>query len=199
MNKISLRQALAADWDGIAALLQVCGLPTAGALDHLQTTIVAEQEGLLIGVAGLEIYGDIALTRSVAVAERQRGQGLGKRLIETLVANAKERRIRRLYLLTTTAQGYFPRFGFKELSRAAAPAQLQASAEFNGACPASAVLMQRELDSGELCCGGPAKSDASACCARDEQSKAAGQAGCGCMQAGPAKHASSSTSCCGGR
>jgi len=199
MNEISLRQALAADWDGIAALLQACGLPTAGALDHLEAIIVGEQEGLLIGVAGLEVYGDIALTRSVAVAERLRGQGLGKRLIETLVANAKERRIRRLYLLTTTAQGYFPRFGFQELSRAAAPAQLQASAEFNGACPASAVLMQLELDIGGLCCGGPAKSDASACCARDEQSKAAGQAGCGCMQAGPAKHTSSSTSCCGGR
>ena len=199
MNEISLRQALAADWDCIAALLQSCGLPTAGALDHLEAIIVAEQEGSLVGVAGLEVYGDIALVRSVAVAERRRGQGLGKQLIETLLANAKERSIRRLHLLTTTAQGYFLRFGFKELSRAVAPGELQASAEFNGACPASAVLMQLELDGGMLCCGGPAKSDASACCARDEQSKAAGKAGCGCPQARPANQTSPSTSCCGGR
>ncbi|HSC79437.1 MAG TPA: hypothetical protein VLC08_03700, partial [Chitinolyticbacter sp.] len=30
------------------------------------------------------------------------------------------------------------------------------------------------------CCGGPAKADASACCALDEQEKAEGKSGCGC-------------------
>ncbi|MGE0697938.1 MAG: hypothetical protein AB7O57_02475 [Hyphomicrobiaceae bacterium] len=30
------------------------------------------------------------------------------------------------------------------------------------------------------CCGGPAKSDASACCVADEAAKAAGNSGCGC-------------------
>jgi len=154
MNGISLRQALAADWDAIAALLQACKLPRAGARDHLEAIVVAEHEGALVGVAGLEIYGDIALTRSVAVAVHQRGQGLGGRLIEALVRQAKERGIRHLYLLTTTAREYFPRFGFKELSKAAAPTQLQASVEFNGACPASAIFMQLELDKGAGCCGG---------------------------------------------
>lgn len=40
-------------------------------------------------------------------------------------------------------------------------------------------------DAGEPagCCGGPAKSDASACCAADEDAKAEGDAGCGCNPA----------------
>lgn len=32
----------------------------------------------------------------------------------------------------------------------------------------------------KACCGGPATSDATACCVADEVSKAAGEAGCGC-------------------
>lgn len=36
------------------------------------------------------------------------------------------------------------------------------------------------------CCGGPAKADASACCALDESEKSAGKSGCGCATANPA-------------
>ena len=47
-----------------------------------------------------------------------------------------------LVLLTSTADGWFPRFGFERISRDAAPASLHASEEFRGACPASAVVMR---------------------------------------------------------
>ena len=36
------------------------------------------------------------------------------------------------------------------------------------------------------CCGGPAKTDASACCVKDEVAKAAGTSGCGCGAPSPA-------------
>lgn len=39
---------------------------------------------------------------------------------------------------------------------------------------------------GGACCGGPAKADASACCALDEVKKQQGEAGCGCGTASPA-------------
>lgn len=47
------------------------------------------------------------------------------------------------------------------------------------------------------CCGGPAKSDARACCALDEARKAAGAAGCGCSDTKPGTAAAAATtSCC---
>ena len=36
------------------------------------------------------------------------------------------------------------------------------------------------------CCGGPAKTDASACCALDERKKTEGETGCGCGVGKPA-------------
>lgn len=57
---------------------------------------------------------------------------------------------------------------------------------------------------GAACCGGPAKADASACCALDESSKAQGLAGCGCgaEKAAPQPRvariaAKASAACCG--
>lgn len=47
-----------------------------------------------------------------------------------------------LYLLTTSAEAYFRRFGFESLARDQAVPALEASEELRGACPASAVLMR---------------------------------------------------------
>ena len=48
-----------------------------------------------------------------------------------------------MYLLTTTAERYFPRFAFKRITREDVPDSLQASVEFRDACPASAVVMRK--------------------------------------------------------
>ena len=50
-----------------------------------------------------------------------------------------------LYLLTTTAEGYFPKFGFERITRAEVPPSVQASVEFATACPASAIVMRKRL------------------------------------------------------
>ena len=55
---------------------------------------------------------------------------------------ARELGLRELYLLTTTAAAYFPRFGFERIGREALPSSLQASEELRGACPASAAAMR---------------------------------------------------------
>lgn len=51
-----------------------------------------------------------------------------------------------MYLLTTTAENYFPAFGFRPVDRSAVPTELMASPEFQGACPASAIVMRKELE-----------------------------------------------------
>lgn len=52
-------------------------------------------------------------------------------------------------------------------------------------------------DARRPCCGGPAATDADACCARDAEVKSAGGAGCGCGSAAPTPPVAKKTGCCG--
>ena len=74
-----------------------------------------------------------------------RGSGVGRTLIERALSVTRERGIKDVFLLTTTAEHYFPRFGFACVGRDSVGAALQASPEFQGACPASAVVMRKSL------------------------------------------------------
>jgi amino-acid N-acetyltransferase len=68
--------------------------------------------------------------------------------VKRLVCMAEERGLRALYLLTMTAEHYFPRFGFEAVERGAVPAAIAETLEFRSACPASAVAMARPLAAG---------------------------------------------------
>ena len=140
-----LRTATSADAAVIEDLLRARNLPTAGAREHLATFVVATKGNSLLGCAGIERYGDVGLLRSVAVAENVGGRGVGAELVRALLDRARTLGLRDLYLLTTTAAGYFPRFGFERIGREALPSALQASEELSGACPASAVAMRLTL------------------------------------------------------
>ncbi|WP_082532342.1 arsenic resistance N-acetyltransferase ArsN2 [Pelomonas sp. Root1237] len=141
----SLRQAGAADWPAIEALLLANKLPTEGAQAHLPTYLLAISNGEVVGCAGAEVYGHvagtIALLRSVAIAPGLHKQGIGRLLVERLLQEARSRDIAALYLLTVTAPEYFAQYGFKRIKIEEAPQALKASAEFQGACPACAALM----------------------------------------------------------
>jgi N-acetylglutamate synthase-like GNAT family acetyltransferase/thioredoxin reductase len=144
-TNISLRPATPSDWPAISALLEASKLPLEGAQDHLSTYLLATQGKEIIGTAGAEVYGDLALLRSVAVAPGLQRQGVGKLLVSRLLQEAKRRQIAKVYLLSVTAPEYFAQFGFKRGPRENAPAALHASAEFQGACPACAALMSLTL------------------------------------------------------
>lgn len=138
---VTLRAAVNADLDDVEQLLTASGLPVAGVAESLDTFIVAESEGRVVGVVGLEMCGERALLRSTAVSPKWRDRGLGRRLVERIIAEAESRDLRALYLLTTTAEHYFPSFGFVKTTREAVPASVQRTAEFQTACPASACVM----------------------------------------------------------
>lgn len=127
------------------ALLREAGLPTDGVPADLADFLVATTGREVVGAVGLERYGDAALLRSAAVREARRGTGVGEALVHAALELARARAVRDLVLLTTTADRWFPRFGFERTSREAVPAAVHASAEFQGACPASAVVMRRAL------------------------------------------------------
>ena len=138
---LSLRPAMFADWPAIETLLRDNQLPTAGAREHLQTFLVAVIAAEVGAVAGAEVYGDVALVRSVAVKPALQRRGIGRCVLEQLLLEATRRDLTSLYLLTETAAAYFTRFGFAAVSREQAPHALHASAELRGACSDAAQLM----------------------------------------------------------
>jgi len=142
---LDLRTARSADLAAVLALLGRAHLPTAGVAESLSHFIVAEREGELIGVAGLEVYGASALLRSVAVEDSWRGSGVGKALIDRALDQAWQAGIEDVFLLTTTAERYFPRFGFSCVSRDEVGEEVRASVEFQDACSSSAVVMRKTL------------------------------------------------------
>lgn len=145
MGDLRIEDAAPSDAAEVLALLERTHLPADGLVDHLSTTLVARETGRIVGSAGLEVYGDGALLRSVAVDPDLQGTGLGHRLTEAATARAIELGVPALYLLTTTAERFFPRFGFSRIDRAEVPAGVQQSVEFRSACPASAVVMRKLL------------------------------------------------------
>lgn len=141
----TIRAATPADASAVRAMLSAAELPLDGVPDDLAHFLVAEREGAVIGAIGLEPYGEAALLRSAVVAISARGSGVGERLVHALLDDARSGGAREVVLLTTTAERWFPRFGFVPIPRDAVPAELRASAEFQGACPDSAVAMHRTV------------------------------------------------------
>jgi amino-acid N-acetyltransferase len=112
---------------------------------HLEHFIGCGSAEALDGVVGLELYPPYALLRSLAVAPRERGRGLGERLVIEAQRHAREHGVREMYLLTTSAGRFFARAGYEPLSRDAAPAAIRETSEFATICPASAALMRKVL------------------------------------------------------
>jgi amino-acid N-acetyltransferase len=86
--------ASAEDSEVILDLLQQSQLPVDGLTDHLATTVVAREDGRIVGSAALEMYGEHALLRSVAVSPAFQSRGFGRALTETALAMARERHVR---------------------------------------------------------------------------------------------------------
>jgi amino-acid N-acetyltransferase len=142
---VRIERAHPEDAGAILALLERSHLPTDDLAAHVGSALVARQGTRIVGSAAIELYADGGLLRSVAVDAGSRGTGLGGRLTAAAIDEARRRALPALYLLTTTAEGFFPRFGFERISRAEVPTSVQASIEFREACPASATVMRRTL------------------------------------------------------
>jgi amino-acid N-acetyltransferase len=153
MNEATIRahiiRANAEDGPPILQLLSAAQLPVDGLLDHLDTAVVARAGCRVVGCAAIEVYADGALLRSVVVDDRVIGQGIGTRLTTAALDLASVLGVPAVYLLTTTAQTFFPRFGFVWIARSEVPASVQVSVEFRSACPSTAIVMRRTMNSSD--------------------------------------------------
>ena len=84
--------ATAGDEADLRRLLDAAGLPTADLTSELLRSFLVQREGPdLVAVGGLELVGEDALVRSVAVAPSQRGRGLGRQVVRALEELARGR------------------------------------------------------------------------------------------------------------
>lgn len=146
-ERVTLRAARPSELGAMRSLLEAAELPagdlTAGHLEAFRVAVVPV--GHLVGGVGLELAGDAALLRSLVVAPQARGTGLGHALVDAALELARERGVSEVWLLTTTAERFFERLGWRRAERASAPAGIRATAEFSALCPASSVCMVRDL------------------------------------------------------
>ena len=128
----------------IIALLKQEKLPAdlPAPLENFFATIA---DGQFAGVAGLEVYGEYGLLRSLVIGKTFRGQGIANALLKHVEEIAAAKKLLAIYLLTETAANYFGRKGYREITRAEVHADVQQSAEFNYACPQSAVVMRKSI------------------------------------------------------
>jgi amino-acid N-acetyltransferase len=137
---MDIRLARPDEFGQVAELVTAGRLPVAGLAGAWRTWVAVDGDQLL-GTASLERHGDALLLRSVAVRAEQRGRGVGAELVRAALAAAGPRRP--VALLTETAAGWVPPFGFRPVERTALDPALAASAELAGACPATARAFLR--------------------------------------------------------
>ncbi len=139
------RKADANDEKAIKELLSEANLPYNDIKTGKQDFILACEDNRIIGVAGIEIYNDLALLRSFAMRPAYRGKGLGSQLYRKINEYAISRNVKELYLLTTTAEKFFKMLGFMVISRDRIPKDIRNSEEFSSICPASAICMTKKI------------------------------------------------------
>ncbi|MDP3856224.1 MAG: arsenic resistance N-acetyltransferase ArsN2 [Stagnimonas sp.] len=144
---LEIRPARREDYPTVIALLDAAHLPHCDLTpEHLDEFLLAERGERLEGVVGLEGQGEARLLRSLAVAERAQGAGLGHLLMEAAEARARAQGASRLWLLTTTAEPFFARAGYLRAERDTAPKALRLLTEFASVCPSTAACMTKMLD-----------------------------------------------------
>ena len=144
-NSLQLKVAITEnDREQVIALLKRHGLPVAD-LDDDKVLYLLQDGEKVLGTIGLEIFDDCALLRSVSIVKQEQGKGYGKFINEEIEKYVKESGINCLYLLTTTAKGFFEKQGYCVITREEAPGSIKQSAEFTSLCPSSAVVMKKRI------------------------------------------------------
>ncbi len=144
---ITITTAFPSSLEEVLLLLQPVDLPTEGVADYLTHFLVAKNgAGHIIGCAGLELHGKLALLRSVAVHPDYQGFNIGTRLVFAQLNQATQIGSTEIILLTTTARDFFAKtFGFQEAKRRRYNQRLQHSPEWKLPRCAAAVVMKLKL------------------------------------------------------
>ncbi len=125
---VVIREALAGDVPAMAEIINTFAsqglmLPRSQFqfYQHVRDFSLAEHAGEVLGCGALQfVWSDLAEIRSLAVKETWQGKGIGRRLVEHLLAEARRHGIRQVFCLTYQ-QGFFEEVGFYVVSRESLP------------------------------------------------------------------------------
>ena len=145
MTSPTIAEGRQGDRAGVEALLTACGLPLTGLDAPNLHLIVAREDDRLVGCAAIERFGTACVLRSLAVSPDRRGSGLARRLIDSLLHEARAAGSTEAYLLTKNVQRLASRYGFMPIPRERVSPQALASPEFGLDCCSSASVMLRLL------------------------------------------------------
>jgi UDP-N-acetylmuramate: L-alanyl-gamma-D-glutamyl-meso-diaminopimelate ligase len=142
-----LKPARRSDMPDVRALLDKVGLGSEPARDdQFPAFYVLTNEQGMAGVVALDVLGDDAILRALAVDPEFRGAGYGWMLADMAVSQARWRGVRRIYLLTETASDFFAaKFGFRVVDRTTLSKQVAASETFTAAKGTGLVAMRLDL------------------------------------------------------
>lgn len=127
-------------------LLESAGLPSSDLTDEmLEHFFFVGSASAPRALVGLEMFGEHALLRSLVVARSERSNGTGTALLDHAENYSKSKGVRRLFLLTTTADKFFARYGYAQIAREEIPSSIRSTREFAEICPATSILMVKSL------------------------------------------------------
>ena len=144
-SQFDIRPACDSDFSEIAALLKEVGLLTEGLVQGMPDLYVAEIDGAIIGCAALESDESFGLLRSVGILPAAQRGGIGRQLVDAIHARAGDLGLESVYLLTTTAEEYFPRFGYERVERTEIPKLVTNTAEFSTCSAAGAAILKKKI------------------------------------------------------
>lgn len=128
-----IKKAKVSDIKGIQQLINVfaaADLMLPRSLNELYENIrdfwVYSENNKIIGCCALHIsWDDLAEIKSLAVAKEKQNKGLGSKLIEACLSEAKKLGAKKVFVLTYKPE-YFQRFGFKRVKNSDLPHKIWA-------------------------------------------------------------------------
>jgi amino-acid N-acetyltransferase len=144
-DRVVLRAAESTDVPQIERLISEGQALSAGEPRNLSGMFVADLDGTLAGVAGIELFGGDALLRGAFVLSDSRSEDIGRVLVEGMLTEAAMLAADSVYLLTTASETFFARFGFMRMPREELPSAVARRAELTDRAPAAATAMRLKL------------------------------------------------------
>lgn len=146
-NEVLIRPSSPHDLPLVEKLLSDLDLPIEGVQDQFNNYFILENISKeLIGVAGLEIYNQYGLLRSVAIHQKFQNKHLGTYMVKKVEEFGKSKNLKEIYLLTETAEKFFSKHGYTLVQRDLVPEDIQKSYEYSTACKNSAIVMKKQLN-----------------------------------------------------
>jgi len=126
-----LKKASLKDVKAIHTLVNTCAgkgemLPRSLAelYDNLRDYFVFVEAGAVLGTGALHLcWEDLAEVRSVCVEESMRSRGVGRKIVETCLDEARRFEVGRVFVLTYQ-DAFFSRFGFEPVDKTELPQKI---------------------------------------------------------------------------